>query len=251
MSEPQSVVWVWKRRLEHLEMLSSFAAAGSSSTVGRSDDFPVKTDVSWEDRSWRNGALNRHSVLDYFSHSQFFDPASVNAQLQMQRNQLTPDAIQRLLAEELGIIYKVDDNRVEELPPDPPEKPNGDPNAHSLYVICKLLRTEEKYDRGKRHRCEKMLRYYYVLDGVVYEAPTLAAVVQVRLKRLGWYLSEAFDAARKAAETSEDGVDAPGGGGTAAGGGRTTRSATPIPGPGPSAASQQPQSKRQCTERHV
>ena len=151
------------------------------------DDFPVLTHVSWEDRSWWAGALNRDTVLDYFSHSQFFDRASVNAQLQMQRNQLTPQAVREQLARVPGIVYEIDDNRVEEIPPTA-----ADPAAHSLYAIRKLSRAE--------NGAETTLRYYYVMDGVVYEAPTIAAILQARLKRLGWYLSEAFDAARLAAE---------------------------------------------------
>ena len=159
------------------------------------DAFDVLTTVSWEDRSWWNGALNRGSVLDYFANSQFFDRASVNAQLRMQGSMLPPEVAREQLARLPGIVFELDETRLEELPPTA-----SDPAAHSLYVIRKLRRAPSG--------AETTLRYYYVMDGVVYEAPTLWAVVQARLRRLGWYLSEAFEAARAAANGGDGAMDA-------------------------------------------
>ena len=161
------------------------------------DTFDVLTTVSWEDRSWWNGALNSGSVLDYFANSQFFDRASVNAQLRMQGStaRLPPEVAREQLARLPGIVFELDETRLEELPPTA-----SDPAAHSLYVIRKLRRAPSG--------AETTLRYYYVMDGVVYEAPTLWAVVQARLRRLGWYLSEAFEAARAAANGGDGAMDA-------------------------------------------
>ena len=81
------------------------------------DAFDVLTTVSWEDRSWWNGALNRGSVLDYFANSQFFDRASVNAQLRMQGSMLPPEVAREQLARLPGIVFELDETRLEELPP--------------------------------------------------------------------------------------------------------------------------------------
>ena len=43
-----------------------------------------------------------------------------------------------------------------------------------------------------------VLRWYYVLDGVVFEAPSLQAALSARVQRLGWHLSKAFEGLRAA-----------------------------------------------------
>ena len=168
------------------------------------DDFDVLTSVSWEDRSWWNGALRRETAIDYFSCSQFYDRSCLNEQLKMQRD-LTPEAAQARLRQLPGILYRLDEARTQEVPPTANEE------ARTLYVIQKLHRDH----RG----LEKTLRYYYVLNGVVHEAPTLAAVLKSRLLKLGFYLHEAFLATnpaasaaasashRRAAESEEGGRD--------------------------------------------
>ena len=171
------------------------------------DNFPVQTAVMFQDPAWSHDAasqsgwpLNSETVLDYFALSQFFDRTSVNAELQMQRHvdKLSPEDVAQRLQSLPGIVYQLDNSRVEELQPNPP----FDPKAHSLYVIRKLHRSQA----GE----ETTLRYYYVMDGMVYEAPTILAVVQARMKKLGWYLSEAFAAARKVVER-DDAADEEGG----------------------------------------
>ena len=146
----------------------------------RHEDDPVLTAVSWEDRNWWSGALNRETVIDYFAHSQFYDRTCLNEQLRMQRDLPREIAHQRL--QELpGIMYRLDEARSEERPP---MEATG---AQTLYVIKKLSRD--------RHGLESTLRYYYVLNGVIFEAPTIAAIVRVRLLRLGFYLRDAFGVA--------------------------------------------------------
>ena len=47
------------------------------------------------------------------------------------------------------------------------------------------------------------LRWYYVLDGVVYEAPSLQAALSARVQRLGWHLSKAFEGLREGLKAKE------------------------------------------------
>ena len=49
---------------------------------------------------------------------------------------------------------------------------------------------------------ETPLRYYYVLDGTVYEVPTLHDVLRARLLRLSWLLESAFDSVRPKEEAA-------------------------------------------------
>ena len=85
--------------------------------------------------------------------------------------------------------YILDEPRVEELRASEAAKEEANAWMLRLFVIRKVLVADD--------RSRTTLRYYYVLDGVVYEAPTLASVVRARLLRLGWYLKEAFDEAKK------------------------------------------------------
>lgn len=150
------------------------------------DDAPVQTATSWEDRRWWSGALHRHSALEYFAGSPFYDRTCLNEQLRMQKT-LTPEDIADKLRRLPGIVYLLDEPRTEEVPP------SGDEPAHTLYVIRKLRRdTKQK---------EVSLRWYYILDGLVYEAPTLEAIVRARVLKVAWHLHEAW--ALTAAGTSE------------------------------------------------
>lgn len=52
---------------------------------------------------------------------------------------------------------------------------------------------------ARRHGAKvTVLRWYYVLDGVVFEAPSLQAALSARVQRLGWHLSKAFEGLRAA-----------------------------------------------------
>ena len=146
---------------------------------------PVLTSTSWQDRRWWSGALNRNSALDYFAGSPFYERTCLNEALKMQKT-LTADEVRDKLMRLPGIVYELDEARTEELPP------VGAEPAHMLYVIRKFKRDTKKN--------ETTLREYYVLDGVVYEAPTLAAVMRARLLKMAWHLHEAW---RLAAAGSE------------------------------------------------
>ena len=60
------------------------------------------------------------------------------------------------------------------------------------------------------HGREVLLRYYYVLDGIVYEAPTLASIMRTRMLKIAWHLHEAWkslhpsDEEVRAAEAASD-----------------------------------------------
>lgn len=155
-----------------------------------SDDAPILTEVSWEDRRWWNGALRRETALDYFALSQFYDRTCLNEQLKMQRTLLSAETMREKLSRLPGIVYHLDEARTEEV------APTTNDVAHTLYVIRKLERAP-----GGR---ETTLRYYYILDGIVYEAPTIAAVLRARMLKMGWHLREAFDQIRTAVAADED-----------------------------------------------
>lgn len=173
------------------------------------DDAPILTSVSWEDRSWWSGQLNRQSALDYFSHSQFYDRTCLNQVLKMQVA-LTPQAVLEKLARLPGTVYELDESKTQEVPPT-----DGEP-AHTLYAIRKLHRAP---GRGVEPGAESTLRYYYILDGVVFEAPTLAAVMRARLLKLSWHLQQAFDlvdpaaAREKSSKAGGEGESSSGGAG--------------------------------------
>ena len=146
-------------------------AAKREMAAGPSDDAAVLTTTSWEDRSWWSGALHKATVIDYFAHSPFYDRTCLNEQLRMQRT-LTPKDVAEKLSRLPGIIYEVDEQRTDQS------------DAPRLYVVRKLRR-----DTTGR---AVPLRFYYILDGVVYEAPSLAAVMRTRLLKMAWHLNEAW-----------------------------------------------------------
>lgn len=151
------------------------------------DDAPVLTATSWEDRRWWSGALHRASALDYFAGSPFYERTCLNELLKMQKT-LTPEAVLEKLKRLPGIVYELDEARTEEVPP------SGDKPAHMLYVIRKLKRD----GKGK----ETTLREYYVLDGLVYEAPTMEAIMRTRLLKMSWHLYEAWKLTAAGSEQS-------------------------------------------------
>mmetsp|Transcript_52128 Transcript_52128/g.174013 ORF Transcript_52128/g.174013 Transcript_52128/m.174013 type:complete len:133 (+) Transcript_52128:297-695(+) len=96
--------------------------------------------------------------------------------------------------------------KAQEVPPTPTAA------ARTLYVIEKRQRTAGGGGGGSA-----VLRLYYVLDGVVYEAPTLKSVLRSRLLRLSWLLESAFEAVRGVTAPQRAGGDAgPKGGGATA-----------------------------------
>ena len=125
-------------------------------------DIP-QTALSWEDKAWLSTfPLNRDTVLDYFGQSPFMAH---------------------------GKEYEI--QHAHELPPAPGS------SAHSLYVI----RRNCEDTRGARGLSAQVRTLYYVLDGVVFEAPSLQAVLRTKLLRVGWLLGSAFDSAKSMARS--------------------------------------------------
>mmetsp|Transcript_14646 Transcript_14646/g.47038 ORF Transcript_14646/g.47038 Transcript_14646/m.47038 type:complete len:174 (+) Transcript_14646:3-524(+) len=162
------------------------------------------TRVSWQDLEWlRHFPLNRDTVLDYFANSQFYDRTCLNEQLNMQQG-LSREERAEMLEQMSGIEYAL--AKAQEVPPTPTAA------ARTLYVIEKRQRTAGGGGGGSA-----VLRLYYVLDGVVYEAPTLKSVLRSRLLRLSWLLESAFEAVRGVTAPQRAGGDAgPKGGGATA-----------------------------------
>lgn len=114
--------------------------------------------------------LTEATVLDYFALSQFYDRTCTNEQLRMQTRFTTTaaggQAIVRL-EDMVGIEYVV--HKV--LPP-------------HLFIIHKRLRhSEADVD---------VLASYYILDGTIYQAPSLLSLLKCRVTSSLAYLNEAI-----------------------------------------------------------
>eukprot|EP00736_Rhodelphis_marinus_P007576 Rmarinus@m.25260 len=115
------------------------------------------TKISWTDSNWlQNFPLHRETVLDYFSLSPFYDRSSINEQARMSN----------LLATQIagmeGIRFVLHAAR-EETP--------------SLFVIRKIFQSGQAVETAPQN----LISSYYVLNGIIYQAPTVDAVIQARL----------------------------------------------------------------------
>jgi hypothetical protein len=122
------------------------------------------TDPHW---LYYHGPLRRDNVLEYFAHSKFYDRRSCNEELRMQG---ALDVRQEHLAGMRGVQYLA-----EEVPGPVPEDP--------IFVIRKVLRT----DSGQ----PQVMDVYYVLQNMVYQAPTIFSVLNARLRRCAHMLNKA------------------------------------------------------------
>jgi len=131
-----------------------------------SDD---QTGITWHDPMYPH-VLNRFTVMHYFELSPFFDRNSNN--MIARRKNLDPAAPGVLDTLPPGIEYVV-------------ELDQG-PN---LFVIRKQLRRDATNSTT--------LALYYVLDRMVYQAPTLYAALSSRVRRCLWNLQEGFARLKK------------------------------------------------------
>ena len=166
------------------------------------------TSVSWEDKVWlQHFPLHRGSVLDYFAHSQFYDRTCNNEQVKMQHRErnLQHGELEQMLEKMTGVEYRLD--VVDEVPQ------SASSTAHSLYVIRKQLRSgPPRRVADGEDQAAPVQTLYYVLDGVVYEVPSLHALLSSRVRKLGWLLDDAFAAcwaAARGAPEQPDGEEAP------------------------------------------
>jgi len=153
------------------------AAAAAASAAGGAPPTPLAaavaatpdlTAVQWSDKRWLSYlSLNATTALDYFSLSPFYDAASNNELVKMQR--LDPAA---LLPTMTGVEYAV-----EAVPPDR--------EPARIYIVHKVFRT------GPGAADVTPLATFYIDAGVIYQAPSVAGV-------LGCVVRSSFDAVRAA-----------------------------------------------------
>ncbi|KAK9709328.1 MED6 mediator subfamily complex component [Popillia japonica] len=119
--------------------------------------------VSWHDSAWIP-ILNTANVMDYFSErsNPFFDRTCNNEIVKMQR--LNPDQLQNMVGLEYVLLHV--------------QEP-------ILYVIRKQHRHS--------HQQVTPLADYYIIAGVVYQAPDLASVLNSRLLSTVHHLQSAFE----------------------------------------------------------
>lgn len=148
-------------------------ASSSNMAVEQTEDL---TQVMWHDKNWLSFfPLNKQNVLEYFSHSQFYDERSNNQQIKLQRL----DA--KLLETMPGIEYQVTSH------PSP-----------SLFIITKFL-------RAIKPPSLEPLAMYYVLEGDVYQAPSIHAILSSRILQSLHHLRKSFEVMQNATTVSNQG----------------------------------------------
>ncbi|KAL5009082.1 hypothetical protein ScPMuIL_014663 [Solemya velum] len=122
--------------------------------------------ISWHDTSWAQ-ILNQSNVMDYFSErsNPFYDRTCNNEIIKMQR--LSQDHLNNMIGLEYVLLHV--------------QEP-------ILYVIRK------QYRHTPQHMTP--LAAYYIIAGVVYQAPDLCTVINSRLLNTVFSLNSAFDEAQ-------------------------------------------------------
>mmetsp|Transcript_12899 Transcript_12899/g.25820 ORF Transcript_12899/g.25820 Transcript_12899/m.25820 type:complete len:198 (+) Transcript_12899:721-1314(+) len=117
--------------------------------------------ISWKDEGWiaRAGVLTTLNALDYFSNSPFFIGSARRDDLIASRR------TQRLETSDGSIQYVLQDAQ-------PPH----------LFVIRQETKTDAGYDMP--------VAAYYILDGTVYQSPSLYDVFYSRFKRCAFKIKE-------------------------------------------------------------
>jgi MED6 mediator sub complex component len=123
------------------------------------------TSVTWTDKVWLTYfPLNAETALDYFALSQFYDRACNNELIKMQR--LDPALISTMEGIEYTLVS---------------------PSAPNLFRIAKSKRVITPQPSVT------LLAVYYVVNGVVYQAPSAHAVLSSRVLQSLHYMRNAFD----------------------------------------------------------
>ncbi|KAK9842233.1 hypothetical protein WJX81_001909 [Elliptochloris bilobata] len=132
------------------------------SAAARSEEEDL-SGVCWRDDQWLQFfPLNRLSALDYFALSPFYDRTCNNEQAKLQG--LDPTKVATLPP---GIEYELQEV----------QEPH-------LFVVCRQLRTTPKAATRQQ--------FFYILDGSVYQAPSLHAAMASRVSRCLYNVRQAF-----------------------------------------------------------
>mmetsp|Transcript_37631 Transcript_37631/g.106315 ORF Transcript_37631/g.106315 Transcript_37631/m.106315 type:complete len:247 (-) Transcript_37631:264-1004(-) len=121
------------------------------------------TDKSWKSQAWLDTfPLDARTAISYFAESIFYDPACNN---------------------EIARKQFMDPNQITGLPPGVEYVVTHAQEPH-LFVICKQERSASREASPQA--------YYYILDGAIYQAPTLHQILSSRMDRCKWNMRAAF-----------------------------------------------------------
>ncbi|KIW70881.1 hypothetical protein PV04_03115 [Phialophora macrospora] len=142
---------------------------------------------------YNGGYLHSNNVLFYFATSPFFDQVSGNQSLFTQwvgtpnQNEIlgTRARFEANLRHQRGIQYVVEHDPLEEKAT--VEGPNGQENTN-VWVIRKQNRENERDDSVT------VLGYYYIVNNVIYQAPSVASILNHRLLNTVSALNKLFNA---------------------------------------------------------
>lgn len=113
----------------------------------------------WRDDMWLSSyPLNQQTAIDYFACSPFWDSGCNNVRARLE---------QKALTDLQGVEYTLDSYQ--------------DPH---LFVISKQIRQAAD--------AAAAVMYYYILDGSVYQTPTIHGVLSARLSRCMYSVQSAF-----------------------------------------------------------
>jgi len=143
--------------------------------------------------AWNGGFLHSNNVLFYFATSPFFDQVSGNQSLLTQwagtpnQNDIlgTRAKFEASLRHQRGIQFVVEHDPLEEKVVF--DGPNG-PEKSNVWVIRKQNRENES-ENGFT-----VLEYYYIVNDVIYQAPSVAGVLNYRMLNTVSSLNKIFSA---------------------------------------------------------
>ncbi|KAI7838517.1 hypothetical protein COHA_007778 [Chlorella ohadii] len=124
------------------------------------------TGLCWRDDMWLAAfGLHHGNVLDYFAMSPFYDRACNNERSALQGKPRTQPALGE------GVEYLLADSQ-------PPH----------LFILRKMYR----HAAAPGGPAISTLAFYYILDGSIYQAPSLQAALQARMQRCMYNIKAAF-----------------------------------------------------------
>lgn len=137
-------------------------------------------DVCWVDHNWiKAWGLGAHNVLDYFACSQFYDLSCNNELLKMQNK----SADSKNLEEMTGLEYQVDSS-----------SKSGLSTLSALHPFLFIIVKQYRKSRSEVVKLNK----YYILDKVVYQAPSLKSLFISRLSGFGFHVNNSWEFLEKA-----------------------------------------------------